>query len=100
LEWVKWVNSQVGNEWTPNKDGFITLANIEDIAKITLERVQTGWFGKYHVTPNDHILLSDVIKAPWNERRKIPFWDLQSRYNWKMEPTKAIWDRLVAACAA
>lgn len=99
-EWISWTKSIYGNEWRPNKDTWITLATIEDIAKIVLEKIQTGWFGRYHVTPGDQILLSNLIEAPWNKTGRPIDRSITSRYSWTMKSTKAIWAQLVAECAA
>jgi hypothetical protein len=79
-----------------------TLINLEDMAKSIIDKIQTGWFGKYHVTPNDYLTLSDLIQLEWDTTKQTPNYGLMSKYTWKVAKTREVWDKLVEevkACA-
>lgn len=73
-----------------------TLISLEDMASSIIDKVQTGWFGKYHVSPNDFLTLSDLVEIDWDKSKKIPDYSLLSRYNWRVAKSKDTWNKLVA----
>jgi dTDP-4-dehydrorhamnose reductase len=72
-----------------------TLIGLQDMAAAIVEKMQTGWFGKYHVTPNDYITLSDLVEFDWDKTKQVPNYSLMSKYDWKVAKSRAVWDRLV-----
>ena len=72
-----------------------TIINLEDMAKCIIEKAQTGWYGKYHVTPNDSLILSEVINLEYDKTKRIPDYSLASKYDWPVSKSKDVWDKLV-----
>ena len=76
------------------KDVEFTLCDNEDVARLILAQVQTGWFGLYHVTPNDRLLLSKVSGHDTGDKR-VPDHSLSSKYTWKMKSSQELWKRAI-----
>ena len=88
--WTSEIKPVIGN----NNEIF-TLINLEDMADSILGQAETGWFGKFHITPNDFLTLYDLIKMQWSQTKRIPDHSLASKYNWKVAKSKDVWDKLV-----
>lgn len=77
-----------------NTDRVVNFCCVEDMAKIIMAKVQTGWYGKYHVTPNDELLLSQLGKKVNNLGKPLND-SLMSRYSWQMRSSHDLWHEIV-----
>ena len=91
-EWLSWTEPAEDPAWPPRPDTLVTFASISEVAPIILDRIQSGWYGKYHVTPNDVVsirfLLSDVA---FSTIGKVTDNSLASKYTWALSPTAYTW---------
>lgn len=71
---------------------MFTLALINEMAATIMDKVQSGWFGTYHVTPNDMVLLSNLLGTTCNETIRVPNRSLFSKHAWKLMHSEAVWD--------
>lgn len=80
---------------TDYKDQWFNLITIEDAAKAIVARIQTGLYGKYHITPNDRLSLSDLVDCGVSETRILDK-TLSSKYAWSTGSSEAAWYKLKA----
>lgn len=92
LSWVDSTYSSDGREVIKDNQLF-TLITLEDAAKAIVDRIQTGLYGKFHITPNDQLALSDLV-AMEVPQTKIPNQTLRSKYHWNSTPSEVVWDEL------
>jgi hypothetical protein len=81
----------------PKDPQYFTLISLEDAAKALLDKLETGRYGKYHVTPNDKLFHDEletnlVAKEAFGFR--IPERSLYSKYNWEVKSSKETFSRL------
>ena len=95
---LSWVLPSINGEGaTIMKDNqFFTLISIEEAAKEIAGRIQTGLYGKYHITPSDRIALSDLVEMEALKSR-IPDRSLFSKYKWSVQPSVVTWSALAPA---
>lgn len=93
LEWVKSASQSDGREVIHDNQLF-TLISIPDAAKAIIDRIETGLYGKYHVTPGDKLALSNLVALEIPTTR-IPDQSLLSKYRWQVEPSGVTWSHLV-----
>lgn len=65
-----------------------TLITLDGIASTILSQVETGWFGKYHVSPNDFIMIYTHLTG--KENIKVPDHTLLSRHTWKLAKSREV----------
>ena len=58
-----------------------------------MARVQIGLYGKYHVSPNDRLSLSQLV-AIGSPTSKIPDRTLGSKYVWSLHSSEYVWDKI------
>jgi len=92
-EWLSWTEPAKDPAWPPRPDTIITLASMPEVAPIILERIQSGWYGKYHVTPNDSVSIKYLISGVDNfwTIGKVTDNSLASKYTWALGPTCYTW---------
>jgi hypothetical protein len=90
--WLSCANPQESLE-ADIKDKMITLACPDDMAKVILTRLETGWYGLYHPTPADALPISEILNIQDPDRdKRIPDYTLQSRTKWfDMRPSRKVW---------
>lgn len=93
LKWIKAVSGTFDGRDIIKDNQLFTLISIEDAAKAMLDRLQTGLYGKYHITPGDRLALSDLVEMEVPQSR-IPDRSLLSKYRWTVESSANTWSRL------
>jgi len=92
-EWLSWTEPAEDPAWPSRPNTIVTLASIPEVAPIILERIQSGWYGKYHVTPNDGRMLFDLIRGMGWGINRIPDHSLISKYTWPLSKTDDVWKK-------
>lgn len=100
-QWLHW--HQTADQVSfidPGSDQNVTLGYSSEVASVLLEQVQSGLFGKYHITPNDKVMLSTLVNhlswAPRRQASRMLDASLASKYTWRtLSPSLKIWERLV-----
>jgi hypothetical protein len=91
-EWLSWTEPAEDPSWPPRPDTVVTFASIPEVAPIVLERIQSGWYGKYHVTPNDSVSIRYLISGvTFSTIGKVTDNSLASKYTWALSPTPYTW---------
>jgi hypothetical protein len=93
--WLEWADPQKLTQ-PDNKDAIVNLVDLEDMAKVILTRIQMGWYGLYHATPNDQVTVYELLEVDAKYRDKLPDHTLDSRYIWDMKSSKEVWAQLYA----
>jgi hypothetical protein len=90
------VSAWVNGHPQPEEDEVFTLTTLDDMAREILTIVDTGWFGKFHITPNDSLCLSGVHPDMQTDPdRRVPDRSLKSRTTRKMTFSSVIWKKLL-----
>lgn len=90
------VHKWVYDKPDPDTNQQFTLISLSDIAQSIIDMIQTGWFGKFHVTPNDFLVLSHVTDLEWDRSKKITNYGvLISRQTWKVATSREVWNKLI-----
>lgn len=93
-QWLSWANpNTIPFMPAPADNKTVTFARVSDIAETIAHQIQTGWFGKFHATPNDSVLLSSLISNDhWDTHTRVADRSLASKHTWRsMSPSQAIW---------
>ena len=91
-EWLSWTEPAEDPAWPPRPDTIVTLASIPEVAPIILERIQSGWYGKYHVTPNNCVAIKYLISGvTFNQIGRVADRSLFSKYAWPLSLTQDVW---------
>lgn len=77
-----------------NQDAIVNLVCLEDMAKVILTRLETGWYGLYHATPNDQVTIYELLEIDAKYRNRLPERTLDSKYIWDMKPSREVWAHL------
>jgi dTDP-4-dehydrorhamnose reductase len=77
-------------------DMKFNLIGLEDMARIILERVQLGWYGKYHPTTQDVLETREVCnRDDIDENSRTPDRTLTSKHDWSIVDSKDTWNNLI-----
>lgn len=88
-EVLAWI-AEPGNAAEVFGDQWFTLITLKDIAKVIVERIQTGLYGKYHASPNDRLALSDLVATQIPQIRILDR-SLSSKYTWPIQSSAQTW---------
>lgn len=82
---------------TGKENEIFTLTSTSAVAYTILDVIQGGWFGTFHPTPGDSLLLSTLLPDnPWDLTIKVPNRSLASKIPWaNMPKSRDIWDDLM-----
>ena len=92
-DWIGKANPSLQSVAWARRDIKFGLCHVEDVVKIIVEQLQTGWFGTFNVTPNDYLQLSKLMNV--QEGGRPEDMTLMSRYSWQMTPSQKLWDKLM-----
>lgn len=97
-QWIHWADpNQIG--WAPSASDDVTfnLVTLEDMATVIVNRIQSGWYGKFHAAPVDTLLLSKLLThAEFPGTSKVPNRTLISKSAWNMTSSELIWEGLLS----
>lgn len=80
------------DKWLPQTDNLLfTVANQEEIARTSLLKIEDGWFGTFHLSPNDRVELFILMEMERDDFR-IPDRSLTSSQHWRLSPSEILWD--------
>lgn len=79
---------------SPIQNAAFNLVDIHEVAEQLMQRLESGWFGRFHMSPNDTAILSELlVNYDWKEEERVPERTLMSKYTWKLTPSEDLWDR-------
>lgn len=93
-EWLSWTEPAENPAWPPRPDTKVTLVSMPEVAPIILDRIQSGWYGLYHVTPNDLVPVRYLITGvTFDAIGKVADASLLSKYSWPLSRTQDVWQK-------
>jgi dTDP-4-dehydrorhamnose reductase len=99
-DYMDWLNRDYHDtaavNFAQHENQLFTIARLDELAKIILLRVDSGWYGRYHLSPNDCVQLFDLVDRQWDGQR-VPDRSLLSSYTWGLTPSGIVWNQLVEA---